>query len=352
MTNFLILADTPYFAQYGFQDPATTFFEKLIDFHHDMLFLMVVTLVLVFYILITSTTFFSQWAASVPPADVRYNTRIETIWTTAPTLTLMAVVIPAFSLIYAMDDNGVDGLVNIKISGNQWYWTYGFATYAENTTPVKPQSDWVEDHKRYATRVLSSVNAKNQADLNRAERAVNLKRVSPAVWRYMINNFAKNSDYFSKLSRYSVYLRFPSIKVKDYSSYINAGLTKIYKDTYLKPVQLLLRSFDSNMIADDEIKTFEKVRLLSVDRPLILPVGIPIRLSVSATDVIHSWAIPSFGVKLDACPGRTNTVTFTIKRQGLYYGQCSEICGSNHAFMPIQIKAVHLVDFNSILTYL
>jgi cytochrome c oxidase subunit 2 len=89
--------------------------------------------------------------------------------------------------------------------------------------------------------------------------------------------------------------------------------------------------------------------LLSVDHPITLPVGVPIRLSVTASDVIHSWAIPSFGIKLDATPGRTNTVTFVIKRPGVYYGQCSEICGTNHAFMPIQIKAVRLNNLGDVL---
>jgi cytochrome c oxidase subunit 2 len=66
----------------------------------------------------------------------------------------------------------------------------------------------------------------------------------------------------------------------------------------------------------------------------------PIRMIITASDVLHSWAIPSFGVKLDACPGRLNQVSLYVKRSGLFYGQCSELCGIQHSFMPIAVKVV------------
>ncbi len=81
-------------------------------------------------------------------------------------------------------------------------------------------------------------------------------------------------------------------------------------------------------------------RLLATDNRVVLPVGVPIRLITTATDVIHSWAIPAFWVKLDAVPGRLNETTFTIEQPGLYFGQCSELCGARHAFMPIAVEAV------------
>jgi heme/copper-type cytochrome/quinol oxidase subunit 2 len=81
-------------------------------------------------------------------------------------------------------------------------------------------------------------------------------------------------------------------------------------------------------------------RLLEVDNRVILPTNSHIRLLVTAADVLHSWAVPSFGVKIDACPGRLSQGSLFIKRDGVYYGQCSEICGVNHGFMPIVIKSV------------
>jgi len=103
-------------------------------------------------------------------------------------------------------------------------------------------------------------------------------------------------------------------------------------------------AFDSYMVAEDDL-TRGALRLLEVDRRIVLPEKTHIRVLVTAADVLHSWAIPSFGVKVDACPGRLNQTTLFIKRKGLYFGQCSEICGVNHGFMPIVVKVVSKYDF-------
>nr|AAT97372.1 cytochrome c oxidase subunit II [Micropsectra schrankelae]AAT97373.1 cytochrome c oxidase subunit II [Micropsectra schrankelae]CBL58251.1 cytochrome c oxidase subunit 2 [Micropsectra schrankelae] len=95
--------------------------------------------------------------------------------------------------------------------------------------------------------------------------------------------------------------------------------------------------FDSYMISSNNLNSF---RLLDVDNRIILPINNQIRILVTATDVLHSWTIPSLGVKIDANPGRLNQTNFFINRPGLYFGQCSEICGANHSFMPIVIESV------------
>ncbi|RYY23209.1 MAG: cytochrome c oxidase subunit II [Sphingomonadales bacterium] len=81
-------------------------------------------------------------------------------------------------------------------------------------------------------------------------------------------------------------------------------------------------------------------RLLATDVRVVLPVGVPIRLLTTAQDVIHAWAIPAFWIKLDAVPGRVNETSFTIEKPGVYYGQCSELCGARHGYMPITVEAV------------
>ena len=86
-------------------------------------------------------------------------------------------------------------------------------------------------------------------------------------------------------------------------------------------------------------------RLLAVDNRIVLPVGTPIRLITTANDVIHSWAMPAFWIKLDAIPGRLNETSFTIEKPGLYFGQCSELCGARHAYMPIAVEAVPPAQF-------
>jgi heme/copper-type cytochrome/quinol oxidase subunit 2 len=92
------------------------------------------------------------------------------------------------------------------------------------------------------------------------------------------------------------------------------------------------------------------LRLLEVDNPVVLPVNTHVRVIVTAADVLHCWGLPSAGVKMDACPGRLNQTSLFFKRTGTFYGQCSEICGVNHAFMPIVVKVCSLNDYVTWIT--
>jgi cytochrome c oxidase subunit 2 len=103
-------------------------------------------------------------------------------------------------------------------------------------------------------------------------------------------------------------------------------------------------NFDSYMLPESDL-SLGAYRLLEVDHRVTLPIQSHIRVLVTAADVLHSWAVPSFGVKVDGCPGRLSQVSLFIKRSGVYYGQCSEICGVNHGFMPIVVKGVALTDY-------
>nr|UFZ13845.1 cytochrome c oxidase subunit II [Neochauliodes fraternus] len=102
--------------------------------------------------------------------------------------------------------------------------------------------------------------------------------------------------------------------------------------------------FDSYMIPNNEM-SMDSFRLLDVDNRIILPMLSQIRILVTAADVLHSWTIPALGVKIDATPGRLNQASFFINRPGLFYGQCSEICGANHSFMPIVIESIPTTKF-------
>ena len=103
-------------------------------------------------------------------------------------------------------------------------------------------------------------------------------------------------------------------------------------------------SFDSIMKEEDELEEGEP-RLLAVDNQIVVPVGKKIRVLVTAADVIHNFAMPAFGLKMDAVPGRMNETWFLAEKEGTYYGQCSELCGIRHAFMPIRIDVVSEAEF-------
>nr|AQP28737.1 cytochrome c oxidase subunit 2 [Anenteotermes cf. polyscolus BDIT101] len=102
--------------------------------------------------------------------------------------------------------------------------------------------------------------------------------------------------------------------------------------------------FDSYMVQQEDLQA-NTFRLLDTDNRVVLPMNSPVRMIVTAADVLHSWTVPSLGVKTDATPGRLNQVSFSINRPGILYGQCSEICGANHSFMPITIESVSTNQF-------
>lgn len=105
-------------------------------------------------------------------------------------------------------------------------------------------------------------------------------------------------------------------------------------------------AFDSYMVPEDEL-IMGGSRLLEVDNSVILPIGAYIRVNVTSSDVLHSWAVPSLGVKIDAVPHRINTGLIYLQRTGIFYGQCSEICGVNHGFMPIVVQSLTIDEFMS-----
>nr|AEG25299.1 cytochrome c oxidase subunit II [Philotrypesis sp. JHX-2011] len=144
-----------------------------------------------------------------------------------------------------------------------------------------------------------------------------------------------------------IFLAIPSLKLLYLSDEINNPIMSIkvlghqwywsYEFNDFKSI-----NFDSFMIKDDKNNLF---RLLDVDNRLILPFNYQIRFLISSLDVIHSFTIPSLGSKVDAVPGRINQINLFMKRPGIYFGQCSEICGVNHSFMPIVIESTSLKNF-------
>ncbi|MEM8800032.1 MAG: cytochrome c oxidase subunit II [Pseudomonadota bacterium] len=106
-------------------------------------------------------------------------------------------------------------------------------------------------------------------------------------------------------------------------------------------------SFVANMLSDEEAAAKSEPRLLATDNRLVIPVGKTVKLQITASDVLHAWTVPAFGVKKDAVPGRLNELWFNVKEEGVYYGQCSEICGIRHGFMPIAVEVMSEEAFDS-----
>jgi len=214
--------------QMWFQPAASPVMERILEFHNIIFVIEVGIVALVLGLLCYVVIRFNAKANPVP-STTTHNTLLEVIWTGIPMLILIVIAVPSLKLLYYAD-RFEKAEMTLKITGNQWYWTY---------------------------------------------------------------------------------------------TYPDRGGFK----------------FDSFLVPDNELKKGQP-RLLTVDNPVILPAGTNIRLLFTSADVIHDWAIPSLGLKLDAVQGRINESWVHINAEGDYYGMCSELCGVNHGFMPIHIKAV------------
>jgi cytochrome c oxidase subunit II len=224
----------PHNWQIGFQAAASPVKEQMDSFHDLLLVIIIALTVFVLGLLVYVMWRFSA-ARNPVPSKTAHNTVIEVIWTIAPVLILLVIVVPSFRLLY-FGDRTPNPEMTLIAHGYQWYWGY----------------------------------------------------------------------------------EYPDQKIAEYTSYM-------VQDADLKP---------------------DQVRMLSVDNPVVLPVDTNIQILTTGGDVIHSWAIPAFGVKKDAVPGRTNETWVRIDKPGVYYGQCSQLCGTDHAFMPIEVHAVSREDFD------
>jgi len=250
--NFIFNLDVPRNKQIFFQDPASPVMEGLIELH-DFIFIFITVLFFVVFFNIFKIVYdFNIESNSdidfikrhVKLINFSHGVILEIVWTTIPSLILIFIAIPSFSLLYSMDEV-IEPSLTVKVIGHQWFWSYEYSDRA------------------------------SEAEL--------------------------------PLDSYLL---------------VDANISKAFK---------LLK-----------IKAY---RLLDVNFPLVLPIKTHIRFLVTSADVLHSWAIPSLALKIDAVPGRLNQVSTYIKRTGVFYGQCSEICGVNHGYMPSVIFALRKKDY-------
>ena len=376
--NNNVILDAPFFGQILFQDPATNTMEYMIYFHHDVQFIMWLIFILILWFLIrihlycntvNNNTKFDVYKQSTRYARIHnpiqsrhytkynkiitihipnnpflglrlgllpflyeslrkrgdyvyknHNTLLEVIWTVIPTITLLFIIFPSFALLYLMQPLVMSDF-SVKVIGSQWYWTYEY------------ELNWDVSH-------YSKENS--SLDFNSL---------------FYIN---KNKDLFNEMK-----LTFPTISQNKYINkpagdtfadqleFFDPWFSKFsrYLDTFISEDPLSDLSFfnktaiiESNMVPTSDLQLGE-FRLLEVNQKLILPRNTYIRFLVTSTDVLHSWSVPSLGIKIDACPGRLNEIGVYIYRNSIFYGQCSEICGVLHGFMPIVIQTVGLVDY-------
>lgn len=232
-----VLGDLPHIGKpingaMGFQPAVTNIAEDQQWLDHFVLVIISVVVIFVIVMLIFAAIRFNSRANPVP-ARFTHNTPLEITWTVVPILTLMVIGIFSLPILFRSQVMPADPEVIIKVTGNQWYWSYE------------------------------------------------------------------------------------------------------YDDTDI--------AFDSVLLDEEDLEDagyMPDEYLLAVDNPVVIPIGQKVLLQITGSDVIHSWAMPAFAIKQDAVPGRIGQAWFTVDREGVYFGQCSELCGINHAYMPIVVKAV------------
>jgi cytochrome c oxidase subunit 1 len=299
------------FWKINFQDPVTPIAYGIIKLHDHILFFLVVISFVVGYLLFSTYKkfYYGSLNNDLPELkgissfdslidgvksslsfnvlnrtyNINHGTAIEIIWTILPAFILLFIAVPSFALLYAMDEI-IDPVLTVKVIGHQWYWSYEYSDYSVV----------------YENRLLDFHGIDEIAALEKMYRDLGFMNETHKPLTYYLYNA----------------IVIPETTVK----------------------------FDSYMIHEAELNIGD-LRLLKTDMPLFLPKNTHIRLLITSSDVLHSWAVPSFGIKVDAVPGRLNQTSLYLKNSGTFYGQCSELCGVNHAFMPIEVYVVNPIYF-------
>lgn len=360
-----IYTDSPNSWQLSFQNPATPVMEGIISLHNYVLMYLILVFIVVIWFLVRSLYLFHE-SKNASPLDFNHDPLIETVWTVAPAFILVAIAMPSFSLLYSMDEV-MDPSLTVKIVGHQWYWSYELDVYREDNlfeyfkvnfprpkrymeTPafvnLKKKIQSTSAGKFAATHYFkflrwqgASIKPKPDLfDLNVSIRKSKIEAINRMIYNLKISAALKGMKLlkpFVKINTLREYAKSTGICFFWLLEFITYNETIKHSVSVINPAI----KFDSYMINENDLP-LGGLRLLEVDNRLVLPIKTHIRLLITSADVIHSWAVPSLGIKVDAIPGRLNQTGLYIKRPGVFYGQCSELCGVNHGFMPIVVEGV------------
>ncbi len=296
------------FGSIYFTNPKSWVSWALIELHDYMMFfllnILIIVLVFSFISLTYQQIFYKNKSYFNPYLKLnlkRFNHAplLEFFWTFVPIILLFAMGWPSFKILYAIEQL-VDPYHTVIIVGNQWYWTYQYSDFDVVSDIVK-QLDDTQTMKKFKKMLFKPE---------------------------LIKGFIVNEDEFSR-----------NFDDRKFIQMLAKSL-RVYDDCKIM--------YDCVIVSDENLP-YGYPRMLSTDQVLILPSGISVRLLVTSSDVIHSWAMPAFGYKMDAIPGRINQIAFIVPFWGTYWGQCSELCGINHGFMPIEVRVLSYSDYLSFI---
>jgi len=298
-----------------FQNPETPIMEGIINFHDKAMCLITFIVIAVGYILFRCVVLFEDRNDNRLSEKFIHGTVIEILWTILPALVLFNLAVPSFALLYSIDELPTPQ-GTLKCVGHQWYWTYEYSDNFKRSDLGTIVTQKIErTPSENSVNPLISESIKGDISLLNKFNDINEKSALIA------NRWGWNS------SSENTVVSFTSFEKGNTSSPI---FQEIETESYLV----------------NEAVDYEYHRLLSVDNSAKIPAKRHVRILITSADVLHSWCVPSLGIKVDACPGRLNQTSTYLSKAGVkHYGQCSEICGVNHGFMPIVLES--FFDHNS-----
>ena len=300
--------------QLYFQNPETPIMEGIINFHDKAMFLITFIVFSVGYILFRCVILFEDKNDNRLSERFIHGTVIEIIWTILPALVLLNLAVPSFSLLYSMDELPTPQ-GTLKCVGHQWYWTYEYSdnyTSSTNTAILTREFERIPSNKNINPTITSA----SEGDVSLVEEFNDINENAALI----SNRWGWNSSSLNSLKSVTTFEENP------------AGTSA--------PI---FQEIETESYLINEAVDHDFYRLLSVDNSAKIPAKRHVRILITSADVLHSWAVPSLGIKVDACPGRLNQTSTYLSRPGIkHYGQCSEICGVNHGFMPIVVESFSL----------
>ncbi|KAI3671174.1 hypothetical protein L2E82_53557 [Cichorium intybus] len=354
--------------------------QGIIDLHHDIFFFLILILVFVSRILVRALWHFQKEKNPIPQRIV-HGTTIEILRTIFPSIIPMFIAIPSFALLYSMDEVVVNPAITIKAIGHQWYRSAPL--HEGDLSATKCLKNMVREASGLPTPKCSQhrslwfhlvVAGAVAYNFGPNGRPSNLSEWGIPVGNNHGSSCGTTGPGEDNLLFLLLFLRFgdggPTVaRVGGGTCWHNASWNvgiRVGVESFLRgnlQVQFGGRrastqpyeysdynssdeqslTFDSYTIPEDDLE-LGQLRLLEVDNRVVVPAKSHLRIIVTSADVLHSWAVPSSGVKCDAVPGRLNQTSISVQREGVYYGQCSEICGTNHAFMRAPGKIGRLLS--------
>lgn len=323
------------------QGPASATMEAILELHDYISFFLVVIFIFVMWFFFNILVDFKETTANHTPASIalkeisyKFSSRIvhrgtlEVIWTIIPVLILSAIAVPSFQLLYALDVI-IFPLFTIKCIGNQWYWSYE-GHYLHNidvATQLNDQLNAVRDKKETLEHAMPAI-----------------KKLTERVGENMLafyTNLEGNPTLTVKEKGQIISRVYKMIDSPYATNLFNIAETRKAPQSLDVP-KIAQISGDSYMLDADEL-ALGAYRVLETDTFPILPLDSEFRFIITSMDVLHSFAVPALGIKLDAIPGRLNQFGMRVRTPGTYFGQCSELCGVGHGFMPIKLQ---FMDFS------